>query len=82
VFDIEDVEERVSGGVGELGLDNTAAPQDGNVKFTITPKGGALGGDVANADFHPSGYFLSVRHVRGERPVSDLKKAENTAVDL
>ena len=36
-------EKFVSGGVGELGLDNTAAPQDGNVKFTVAPKVGGEG---------------------------------------
>jgi len=43
VFDIEVAEKFVSGGVGELGLDNTAAPQDGNVKFTVAPKVGGEG---------------------------------------
>ena len=55
MFDIEVAEKFVSGGVGELGLDNTAAPQDGNVKFTVTPKGGALG------TTRPASFFFRVK---------------------
>ena len=44
--EIEGVAKLVSGGVGELGVGfssenvevNAAAPQDGNVKFTVKPK--------------------------------------------
>ena len=41
MFDIEGVEKLVSGGVGFSSENvevNAAAPQDGNVKFTVTPK--------------------------------------------
>jgi hypothetical protein len=53
VLDIEVAEKFVSGGVGELGVDNvvvnTTAPQDGNVKFTIMPNGGGEGARRADA---------------------------------
>jgi hypothetical protein len=46
VFDIEGAEKLVSGGAGfspdNVAL-NSAAPQDGNVKFTVMPKGGGEG---------------------------------------
>ena len=58
VFDIEVAEKFVSGGVGELGLDNTAAPQDGNVKFTVMPKGGGEGARRADACAHCYSYLL------------------------
>jgi hypothetical protein len=47
VFDIEGAEKLAGDGAG-FSPDNVevnaAAPENGNVKFTITPKGGALGG--------------------------------------
>ena len=63
VFDIEVAEKFVSGGVGELGLDNTAAPQDGNVKFTVMPKGG--GEEARRADACvPFGFVISESSLR------------------
>ena len=48
VFDIEGAEKLMSGGMGELGVGfnpenvevNTTAPENGNVKFSVTPKMG------------------------------------------
>ena len=63
VFDIEGAEKLASGGVGELGVGfssdnvevNAAAPQDGNVKFTVTPKGGGEG------TRRPTSFFFRVK---------------------
>ena len=68
--EIEGVEKLMSGGVGELGVGfssdnvevNAAAPENGNVKFTVTPKGVYLllpceDETVENTvDFHSVGY--------------------------
>jgi hypothetical protein len=54
VFDIEGAEKLVSGGAGFSSDNvevNTAAPQDGNVKFTVTPKGGGEGARLPTAFF-------------------------------
>lgn len=48
--EIEGAEKLVSGGVGELGVvEATAVPENGNVKFTIMPKGGGEGTRRADA---------------------------------
>ena len=60
MFDIEVAEKFVSGGVGELGLDNTAAPQDGNVKL---PKGGGEGARRADA-CAPFGFVIAESSLR------------------
>jgi hypothetical protein len=58
VFDIEGAEKLVSGGAG-FSPDNVevnaAAPENGNVKFTVTPKGGALG------TTRPTSFFFRVK---------------------
>ena len=55
MFDIEGAEKLVSGGAG-FSPDNVevnaVAPQDGNVKFTVTPKGGGEGARCADACAH------------------------------
>ena len=44
VFDIEGVQDLATGTFTANAVEvNAAAPQDGNVKFTVAPKGGALG---------------------------------------
>ena len=61
--EIEGVAKLVSEGVGELGVGlssdnvevNSAAPQDGNVKFTVMPNGG---GEWAR---RPTSFFFRVR---------------------
>jgi hypothetical protein len=63
VFDIEGAEKLVSDGVGELGVGfssenvevNAAAPENGNVKFTVTPKGGGEG------TRRPTSFFFRVK---------------------
>ena len=58
MFDIEGAEKLVSGGAG-FSPDNVevnaAAPENGNVKFTVTPKGGALG------TMHANNFFFRVK---------------------
>ena len=59
--EIEGVEKLMSGGVGELGVGfssdnvevNAAAPVNGNVKFTVTPK-------VGNGE-KPDSFFFRVK---------------------
>ena len=68
VFDIEGAEKLVSDGVGELGVGfsfenvevNAAAPENGNVKFTVTPKlgNGELG--TGNGE-KPASFFFRVK---------------------
>ena len=63
VFDIEGAEKLVSDGVGELGVGfssdnvevNAAAPENGNVKFMVTPKGGGEGSR------RPASFFFRVK---------------------
>ncbi len=58
VFDIEGAEKLASDGAGfspDNEEVNAAAPQDGNVKFTVTPKGGALG------TTRPASFFFRVK---------------------
>ena len=58
VFDIEGAEKLVRGGVGFSSDNvevNAAAPQDGNVKFPVTPKGG--GGGTRR----PTSFFFRVK---------------------
>jgi hypothetical protein len=58
VFDIEGAEKLVSGGVGFSSDNvevNVAAPENGNVKFTVTPKGGAFG------TTRPASFFFRVK---------------------
>ena len=58
MFDIEGAEKLVSGGAG-FSPDNVevnaAAPENGNAKFTVTPKGGALG------TTRPTSFFFRVK---------------------
>ena len=58
VFDIEGAEKLVSGGAG-FSPDNVevnaAAPENGNVKFTVTPKGGGEGAR------RPTSFFFRVK---------------------
>lgn len=58
VFDIEGAEKLASDGAG-FSTDNVevnaAALENGNVKFTVTPKGGALG------TTHPTSFFFRVK---------------------
>ena len=58
MFDIEGAEKLVSDGVG-FSPDNVevnaAAQENGNVKFTVTPKGGALG------TTRPTSFFFRVK---------------------
>ena len=58
VFDIEGAETLASGGAGFSSDNvevNAAAPENGNVKFTVTPKGGALG------TTRPASFFFRVK---------------------
>ena len=58
MFDIEGAEKLVSGGAG-FSPDNVevnaVAPENGNVKFTVTPQGGALG------TTRPTSFFFRVK---------------------
>ena len=61
MFDIEGAEKLVSGGAGELVVEfssdnvelNAAVPENGNVKFTVTPK-------VGNGE-KPDSFFFRVK---------------------
>ena len=58
MFDIEGTETLASGGAGFSSDNvevNTTAPENGNVKFTVTPKGGALG------TTRPTSFFFRVK---------------------
>ena len=58
VFDIEGAEKLVSDGAGFSSDNvevNAAAPENGNVRFTVTPKGGALG------TTRPASFFFRVK---------------------
>jgi hypothetical protein len=58
VFDIEGVEKLVSDGVGfssDNVVVNVATPENGNVKFSVTPKSGALG------TTRPTSFFFRVK---------------------
>ena len=64
--EIEGVEKLVSDGVGDLGVGfrsdnmevNAAAPESGNVKFTVMPKGGGEEACRADACAHCYSYLL------------------------
>lgn len=68
VFDVEGAEKLVSGGVGELGVGfssdnvevNAAAPDNKNIKFTITPKVGNGEQGTGNGE-KPNSFFFRVK---------------------
>jgi hypothetical protein len=63
VFDIEGTEKLVSGGAGFSSDNvevNTAAPENGNVKFTVTPKAGNGEWGTGNG-YKPDSFFFRVK---------------------
>ena len=74
MFDIEGAEKLASGGAG-FSPDNvevnTAAPENGNVKFTVTPKGGGEGARRADA-CAPFGFVIAESSLRSEASSAHL----------